>query len=166
MFLFGRTAPVEQFLEASPESGDRIAVGSDSRLTGAGDLLQELRVARETSGLSADALLNAVTAAPARALRLPAAGRIAEGDPADLLVLPAREETAAETLLTSSRRDLSLVTIGGGPLVGAPAFRDVFRARRTAVRSILVDGEERLVSARLGTAIARSPIEEPGVEVR
>src|SRR5262249_2978207 len=42
LFLFGRTASVRVFMEADSPRPPRIALGSDSRLTGADDLLDEL----------------------------------------------------------------------------------------------------------------------------
>src|SRR5205823_3245716 len=120
-------------------------------------------VARDTAALKPRELIAAVTTAPARALRLGEAGRIAIGVPADLTVLPPGHDDPAETLLAASRRDVSLVTIGGRPVVGAPEMRPVFAARRTAARPIVVDGVERLAERQLGSAIARCPIKEPGV---
>ena len=50
-FLFGATADVRAFDDA-----DRLALGSDSRLSGAGDLLDELRAAHATRQMSAEGL--------------------------------------------------------------------------------------------------------------
>jgi cytosine/adenosine deaminase-related metal-dependent hydrolase len=47
-FLFGRTADVQRFSAAR-----RLAIGTDSRLSGAGDLLDELRAARAERQVSA-----------------------------------------------------------------------------------------------------------------
>jgi cytosine/adenosine deaminase-related metal-dependent hydrolase len=162
-FLFGRTIPVRDFLDHSRAARDSICLGTDSRLTGARDLLDELRIAAR-SGVTADELLRMVTSAPRRALRRYEAGCIAEGVPADLLVLP-RGERAAGALLQARRSDVRLVTIGGRPMVGAPELAPVFEARGVAVRSIRVDGVARLAAATLARAIGRCPIAEPGVDV-
>jgi cytosine/adenosine deaminase-related metal-dependent hydrolase len=166
MFLFGRTAPVRLFLDSDRDSPSHVCVGSDSRLTGANDLLDELRAAKDAGRLASSELLRAVTTTPASVLRLGDAGRIAVGAPADLLVLPALADEPADALLAARRADISLVTINGRPLVGSPRLRPVFAARRAGVRPIVVDGRDRLADARLGWAIARSPIREPGVECR
>jgi cytosine/adenosine deaminase-related metal-dependent hydrolase len=163
-FLFGTTVPVQQFVRTCADTSVHVCVGTDSRLTGARDLLDELRVARESSGLDARALFRAVTTTPASVLRLAAGGSIAVGAPADLVVLPALEGEPADALLAATRRDISLVTVGGRPVVGAPKFRPVWVARRAAARPIFVDGASRLAESRLGWAIARSPIREPGVD--
>ena len=52
------------------------ALGTDSRLSGEGDLLDELRAAHATRQVSARSLVFAVTAGAAAILRLPSAGRL------------------------------------------------------------------------------------------
>jgi cytosine/adenosine deaminase-related metal-dependent hydrolase len=162
-FLFGRTAAVREFLDADDRSRRHICLGSDSRVSGARDLLDELRAA-STRGVSSSELLTMVTEAPARILNLPEAGRLAVGVPADLVVIPSREATAADAVLAAARRDLALVTIGGRPIVGCPSLSAVFVARRVTAHPVAIDGVERLVAYRLARAIARCPIAEPGVE--
>ena len=163
-FLFGRTISIRDFLDHSDAARDRVCLGTDSRLTGARDLLDEIRVAARSRVTPAE-LLQMVTTAPGRALRLADAGRIAEGGPADLIVLPPSDDPA-DALLQARRRDVLLVTIGGRPLLGGQELAPVFDARGAAVRSICVDGVERLAIATLARAIGRCPIAEPGVEVR
>jgi cytosine/adenosine deaminase-related metal-dependent hydrolase len=165
-FLFGRTPPVRQLLDVSEPGQAHVCLGSDSRLTGARDLLDELRAASRLAALTPRELLRMVTTAPADVLRLPDAGRLRAGSSADLIVIPSRSQDAAEALMSTSRRDLALVAIGGRPLVGAPALADVFSARRTDARSIVVDGVPRLAESRLARAIEMCPIREPGVECR
>jgi cytosine/adenosine deaminase-related metal-dependent hydrolase len=162
-FLFGRTAPVRALLAARPEAWRHICLGSDSRISGSRDLLDELRVARE-EGVGAAALARMVTDVPARILRLTDAGRIVAGAPADLVVLRSQEKTLGEALLGASRSTLTLVTIAGRPVVGCPSLSAVFVARHVAAAPVSVDGAERLMSCRLTRALARCPIAEPGVE--
>src|SRR5262249_27893326 len=107
--------------------------------------------------------LRRATTNAARALRLPAAGRIAIGSPADLIVVPVLKQDPAEALLASSRRDLTLVVVGGRPIAGSPVLRAVFSARRVRVRSITLDGVERILDAELASVMAKCGIEEPGV---
>jgi hypothetical protein len=40
----------------------------------------------------------------------------------------------------------------------------VFAARRAKAKAIVVDGVERIAESRLAAAVARSPIQEPGLE--
>jgi hypothetical protein len=65
-FLFGRTAPVALLTE-----GIDILLGTDSLLTGTGDLLDEIRYARSLGLLSDARLQDAVGATAARRLGLP-----------------------------------------------------------------------------------------------
>ena len=162
-FLFGRTVPVRQLLDASERGGAHLCLGSDSRVTGARDLLDELRMASALAAVTPRELLRMVTTAAADVLRLSDAGRLFPGGSADLIVIPAKRDDPAEALLETSRRDLVLVVIGGRPLVGAPALAEVFRARRISATSIVVDDAWRLAASPLVRAIAACPIREPGV---
>lgn len=164
LFLLGRTAPVHQFLDTADGSNRHIGLGSDSRLTGARDLLEELKVAAAAAPVRSCDLLRMVTTTPARLLRLPEAGRIAIGNPADLAVLPSPLRTAADAILAASRRDLGLVLVGGRPMVGSPSYQAAFEARRTPTRPFRLDGAGRLVDAALARAIAACPIREPGLD--
>ncbi len=163
LFLFGRTAAVRAFRNADRARAASIALGSDSRLTGAADLLDELRVARASRCASPDELLDMVTATAAQLLRLKHAGRLAVGSPADLIVVPPVASTAAEALLQTGRRTLRLVTVGGRPMVGDWAYGSAFRARGSSVRALMLDGVPKLVNAGLARRIAGCPIQEPGV---
>ncbi len=165
--LFGRTAAVREYLDLANGSGpSRLALGTDSRLTGSRDLLDELRTAASLAPLKAGELLRLVTTGAADLLRLPDAGRLTAGANADLLVIPAPRRaasTAAAALLQASRRDVLLTVARGRPLIGDLAFEAVFRRRRTRTRFIHVDDTERLCDATLAAAIARCSIAEPGV---
>jgi cytosine/adenosine deaminase-related metal-dependent hydrolase len=163
-FLFGRTAPVRQFLDASNGGAGHLCLGTDSRVTGARDLLDELRSAASQAPLSPCELLRMVTTAPRRLLRLSDGGRLVPGARADLLVVPAARSHPAEALLAASRADITLVTIGGRPMVAAPRLAAVFRARHVREARIVVDGVERIAEGRLARSIARCPIREPGVQ--
>lgn len=99
LFLFGRTAPAQML-----DAGD-VLLGSDSLLTGAGDLLDELRRARGLGLLDDGRLESAVGATAARRLGLPTGG-LEPGAPADLVVL-------ARPLLEADAGDVLLVVVGG-----------------------------------------------------
>lgn len=99
LFLFGRTAPAEML------DSEDVLLGSDSRLTGEGDLLDELRRAR-TLGLLDDARLKvAVGETAARRLNLPDP-KLEPGEPADFIVL-------SRPLLEADASDVRLVVVGG-----------------------------------------------------
>jgi len=165
VFLFGRTASVRLLIDAERSRPPNVALGSDSRLTGSSDLLDELRVARATGCVSADELLAMVTTSAARMLRLAHAGRLAVGSPADLIVVPAVGSSPAEALLETSRKSLGLVAVGGRPMVGEWRFGPAFRARGGSARSIFIDGVAKLVDSGLARRIAGCPIPERGIRL-
>jgi cytosine/adenosine deaminase-related metal-dependent hydrolase len=100
LHLFGRTAPPELLAP-----GTDVLLGSDSLLTGAGDLLDELRLAREVGYLSDERLLDAVGATAARRLGLPAPS-LQPGATADLAVFRG-------PVLEARAEDVALVMVGG-----------------------------------------------------
>jgi cytosine/adenosine deaminase-related metal-dependent hydrolase len=163
MFLLGRTVPARHLLDADASGLDRICLGTDSRLTGSRDLLDELRVARDAGRVTPDELLRMVTTSAARALKLRHAATLAAGSPADLIVVPPLRDTAADSLLAASRSDLRLVVVDGRPTVGARGVAPVFDARGVSHAPLLVDDRERIADRKLAAAIARSPVPEPGV---
>jgi cytosine/adenosine deaminase-related metal-dependent hydrolase len=163
LFLFGRTATVRALLDAADGAARRVAIGTDSRVTGSRDLLDELRVAREAMPVSAAELLAMVTTNAAALLRQPRAGRLAVGGPADLLVLPSSGLNPADALLDANRRDVRLVTIDGRPLVADPDLAAVYQARRLTPRPFRVDETPKLGDSGLVRRIAGCPIQEPGV---
>lgn len=99
LFLFDRTAS-EDLLD-----GADVLVGSDSRLTGEGDLLDELRCARRLGAVDDARLEAAVGETAARRLGLPKPS-LTPGAPADLVVL-------ARPLLEARAADVLLVLVGG-----------------------------------------------------
>jgi cytosine/adenosine deaminase-related metal-dependent hydrolase len=108
LFLFGRTAP-----DALLAEGMDVLLGSDSLLSGAGDLLDELRVARGHA-LSDDRLLGAVGSVAARRLGLPQPS-LAAGARADLIV-------TRRPLLEADTADIALVMVAGELRVLDPAL--------------------------------------------
>lgn len=109
LFLFGRTAPPELLAP-----GIDVLVGSDSLLTGAGTLLDELRIARELGLVSDDRLLDAVGAVAARRLGLPSPS-LAPGSLADLALF-------RRPVLDATTADVAAVLVAGVPRVLDPAL--------------------------------------------
>jgi len=101
--LFGKTAEVVDLMEHR-----RVALGTDSRLSGARDLLDELHLVGQISALDDASLESLVTSHSAQLLRLPDRGALRVGSRADILILPARTRLAA-----ASRADVRLVLIEG-----------------------------------------------------
>lgn len=107
LFLFGRTAPA-----ALLAPGVDVLLGSDSLLTGTGDLLDELRRARSLGLLDDMRLEAAVGAVAAGALGLTPPS-LEPGAPADLILL-------ARPLLEARAQDVLLVLVGGAVRVAHP----------------------------------------------
>jgi cytosine/adenosine deaminase-related metal-dependent hydrolase len=133
LFLFGRTAPAELLAP-----GMDVVLGSDSLLTGDGDLLDELRAARRLALLDDARLLDAVGATAARRLHL-STPTLDIGAPADLAVFrrPVLEATAA---------DVALVMAAGTVRVADPALGPALHAFSLAPEPMTVGGVTRRVA--------------------
>ena len=159
-FLFDTTADVRAFDDA-----DRLALGSDSRLSGEGDLLAELRAAHETRQLSAEGVARTVGPGAAQLLRLRDRGRIAIGSPADLTVLNANEACPFDTLVTASRSDVRMTMIGGKPAIAEPSLARAFEASAVETSQAVLDGSPRLVARWIGRHVREMRLQESGFEV-
>ena len=140
-FLFGRTAPQELV-----DSGLPVLLGSDSLLTAAGTLLDELRVARSLGFLSDRVLEDAVGATAARSLGLPAPTFEPPGA-ADLVFL-------TRPLFEAGACDVALVLVSGVPRFGDRRFAGLFEQCGVPTDTIVVRGVEKLIVEPLG-AVAR-----------
>lgn len=107
LFLFGRTAPSQLFAAEVD-----VLLGSDSLLTGEGDLLDELHAARGLGRLSDERLEAAVGTTAAQRLGLPAPS-LEPGAAADLILLTA-------PLLEARAQHVALVVANGIPRVAGP----------------------------------------------
>ena len=152
--LFGRTADVAPLLAIG-----RVALGTDSRLSGERDLLAELRVARGLGIASNEALESLVTGNAARLLRLTDVGVLTPGACADLVVLP-----AGMPLASAVRADLRLVVRDGIARYGDDAY-----ARQLAPAShwveIRVDGRRKALQRELALLLAGAGAVETGLEM-
>jgi cytosine/adenosine deaminase-related metal-dependent hydrolase len=141
----------------------RLAIGTDSRLTGARDLLDELRAASAASGRGAAALVRHVTVDAARILRLDHAGSLDPGAPADLVVLRLHGDPW-RSLLEADRADLRAVALGGRPVIAGPDLSPWFEAAGVRPAVARLDGREKLVDPERLGPIAAAGL-EPGLEV-
>ena len=152
--IFGRTVDVAQLL-----AHGRVALGTDSRLSGESDLLAELRLAR-TLGVADDAALEElVTAAAARLLRLKDAGVLSAGARADLVVIPARMPLAA-----ARRTDLRLVVRDGIARYGDEDYALQLAPVSDWVE-VRVDGRRKALRRAVALLLAQAAIAEPGLEL-
>jgi len=162
-FLFAQTAAVQKLAEAG-----KVALGSDSRLSGEADLLAELRRASQLSLLSPHCLFQLVTTCAAGLLRLQSGGlgQLVVGGVADLVLLPpASLSDPYSHLLSLTRSDLELVMLAGQPLIGSPRMRPVFEATRTKFAPVWLDRVEKLMAQKLTARLKKSSVQEPGLIV-
>lgn len=159
-FMLGRTAEVGVLSEAG-----RVALGSDSRLSGERDLLAELKVAHQTQQVSVNKLFRMVTSDAAAILRLHHAGRIAKGLPADLVIFAPNRDAPFDNFANACRADLRLVLLGGLPLIGDPDLAPIFTATRVVAEKVRVDGSEKLMARAIVERFKKSSLCEPGLEI-
>ncbi len=131
------------------EQHKRVALGSDSALTGQGDLLDEIRFAREHARLNPRKIYSLVTDSAARVLRLrKGKGALQVGSPADMLVVSDTGGRPCNKLSQMTTRDLEVVMVGGRPkLISAAAAGRWPQATLNAFEVIRVGNIERLVHA-------------------
>ena len=161
--LFGTTMAIRSAMAQLP---GRIALGTDSRLSGSRDLLDELWIATRQTELKPEDRLALVTSAPASILRCESAGRLSAGGPADLIVIPPHDGHPGEALSHCRRQDIRLVVLDGRPRVALPEWTDLFRARGVATAAMQLDESDRIADAKLFQSASRFGLKEPGVEWR
>jgi cytosine/adenosine deaminase-related metal-dependent hydrolase len=100
-----------------------VVLGSDSPLTAAGDLLDEINFARLEIGLAPDSLYEMVTARSANVLRLRnGEGHIRTGSIADLIAVRDRALTPAETIAQLTLDQVELVILAGRVQLASPVL--------------------------------------------
>ena len=144
LHTLGRTITADRILSIS-----NIALGSDSPLTAAGDLLDEVRIAHDRFDMPASLVYDLVTSRAARLLRLNSGqGSLVAGSKADILVTCDRQLTPAETLVRLSWRDIDLVMKGGKiMLLSSSMAARIPRVLQQGMERVCIDGVERLVRA-------------------
>jgi len=142
LFLFGRSAPRELV-----GSGRPVLLGSDSLLTGAGTILDELRVARALGYLPECLLEEAVGATAARCLALPVP-TLDDAGQADVVFF-------TRPLFAAHACDVALVLVGGRPRYGDRRFARLFELCNVPVEPMVVGGVEKLVIDPLASVANR-----------
>jgi cytosine/adenosine deaminase-related metal-dependent hydrolase len=154
--MLGRTLDPRRLANAG-----RLALGTDSRLTGSRDLLSELQVAAGNSDLQPRELFRIVTADAHQALRLPGAPGLTLGGSATCLIIQATGDPY-EALLATTRSELRAVVHEGVPLLADVDFAPWFEHAGVDSRVVHLDGRAKLMAASL----ARPEVIalEPGLE--
>jgi cytosine/adenosine deaminase-related metal-dependent hydrolase len=142
--LLGRTLDPRRLCEAG-----RLALASDSRLSGARDLLDELRGVLDQYGLSAAQLLALVTTQAASILRLPARGALQPGAHADLLIVEDLGGDPVRSLVGIERSQLRAVVRDGVPQIADPDFAEWFAVTGVETVPVKLDGKPKLLAKHL-----------------
>jgi cytosine/adenosine deaminase-related metal-dependent hydrolase/ubiquinone/menaquinone biosynthesis C-methylase UbiE len=143
-FLFGRSLSfpeVRQF--------PKLALGSDSPLTADGDLLDEVRCAHLTLQAPANDLYGYVMRAAAQILGVRnGEGTLRAGGFADLIAVPDRGLSPADTLAALSYRDVELVILAGQVQLASPEIKDRLpHDAAERLQALSVDGVKRWIRA-------------------
>lgn len=131
--------------------GGTVALGSDSRLTAAGDLGDEVLWAN-AAGVGGVGQM--VAGGAAHILGLSSVGRLGAGAAADWL---------AAAVPSPTRAEIALIVRGGLPCIGDPALMAQFP--QVPVVEAALDGVPKAVHLALARRIARCSLREPGLEL-
>ena len=156
--LLGRSLDPRRLVAAG-----RLALGSDSRLSGARDLLAEMAGIAARDELASEQILELATVAAARILRLYGRGSLVPGARADLVVVEDRGGGAARSLVGVERSQLRAVVRDGVPRIADPDFADWFAATGTEAVPVLLDGRPKLLAKALAEPALVAL--EPGLEL-
>jgi cytosine/adenosine deaminase-related metal-dependent hydrolase len=115
-FLFGNTLSRELLT-----SVERLAIGSDSPITAAGDLLDEVHYLSSEAGIDPEKIYNMVTSSPAEMFHLKdGEGQIIESGVADLIAVRNRYDTPARAVSELTFGDVKLVILAGRVQMASP----------------------------------------------
>ena len=159
-FLLGTSINISVLAHAH-----RVALGTDSRLSGERDLLAEIKFAATHHGVNADNLLRMVTVDAALLLKLPDAGVLRPGVPADFMVLPAGAEGIPRNILNTDRSRIRLVVLGGRAQIGDADMRPAFAAAGIQCVEACLDGSAKVIDKALADRIRSCAMQEPGFEL-
>lgn len=141
----------------------RLALGTDSRLSGSRDLLEELQSASMHGDLTPRQLLALVSTDASRLLRLPWHGSLQAGAHADLLIVEDRGGDPQAALLGLQRSDIRAVVRDGLPRIADTDFADWFAVAGVETVSVLLDGRPKLLAKALADPALLAL--EPGLEL-
>jgi cytosine/adenosine deaminase-related metal-dependent hydrolase/ubiquinone/menaquinone biosynthesis C-methylase UbiE len=115
-FLFEKTLSRELLT-----SVERVALGSDSPITAAGDLLDEIDYLYAQAGVDPDVIYSMVGSSPAEMFQLKEGqGRIAESGVADLIAVRGHFDTPARAISELTFGDVELVLLAGRVQMASP----------------------------------------------
>ena len=141
----------------------RLALGTDSRLSGARDLLDEMRGILLRGELDPAQLLEIATTVAARILRMPGHGGLSPGDHADLIVVRDDGDAGPRTLAGLRRSEIRAVVRDGRPCIADPDLAEWFALAGIDAVPATLDGKPKLLARWL--ADPEVAMLEPGLEL-
>jgi cytosine/adenosine deaminase-related metal-dependent hydrolase/ubiquinone/menaquinone biosynthesis C-methylase UbiE len=140
------------------KSINTVVLGSDSPLTSAGDLLDEINFARNEIGLAANSLYEMVTARTADVLRLRnGEGHLRTGSVGDIIAVPDKGLTPAETIVQLTVDQVELVILSGRLQLASASLYDRLPAQfKAGLHLITIDGHQRWVRAPIDNLLAEA----------
>jgi cytosine/adenosine deaminase-related metal-dependent hydrolase/ubiquinone/menaquinone biosynthesis C-methylase UbiE len=152
-FLF-HSAPSSTLIK----SLNTVVLGSDSPLTAAGDLLDEVSFAHNEIGLATDAIYEMVTAKSASVLRLRnGEGHLKPGSIADLIAVHDKGLTPAETISQLTFDQVELVILAGRiQLASATLYNRLSDSLKDGLQPLTVDGHQRWLRAPIDNLLAEA----------
>jgi cytosine/adenosine deaminase-related metal-dependent hydrolase/ubiquinone/menaquinone biosynthesis C-methylase UbiE len=140
------------------KSINTIVLGSDSPLTSAGDLLDEVSFARNEIGLTPDFLYQMVTGTSAHVLRLRnGEGHLRTGSLADIIAVRNKSLTPAETIAQLTFDQIELVLLSGRVQLASSSLYDRLPdSLKAGLQLISVDGHQRWLRAPIDNLLAEA----------
>jgi cytosine/adenosine deaminase-related metal-dependent hydrolase/ubiquinone/menaquinone biosynthesis C-methylase UbiE len=140
------------------KSLNTVVLGSDSPLTSAGDLLDEINFARNEIGLTSSSLYEMVTTGSANVLRLRGGeGRLRTGSVADLIAVRDKALTPAETIAQLTFDQVELVILSGRVQLASDLLYDRLPdSLKTGLQLINIDGHQRWLRAPIDNLLAEA----------
>jgi cytosine/adenosine deaminase-related metal-dependent hydrolase/ubiquinone/menaquinone biosynthesis C-methylase UbiE len=135
-----------------------VALGSDSPLTSAGDLIDEICFAHNEIGLSANSLYEMVTTKSASVLRLRnGEGHLKPGSIGDLIAVRNKGLTPAETIAQLTFDQVELVVLSGRVQLASPPLYDrLADPLKAGMQPLTIDGHRRWLRAPVDNLLAEA----------
>jgi cytosine/adenosine deaminase-related metal-dependent hydrolase len=140
------------------KSINTVVLGSDSPLTSAGDLLNEINFARNEIGLDANFIYEMVTAKSAGVLRLRnGEGYLRPGSIADLIAVRNKGLSPGETVAQLTYDQVELVILSGRvQLASATIYHRLPDVLKAGLQSLTVDGHQRWLRAPIDNLLSEA----------
>jgi cytosine/adenosine deaminase-related metal-dependent hydrolase/ubiquinone/menaquinone biosynthesis C-methylase UbiE len=152
-FLF-HSAPSSTLIK----SINTVVIGSDSPLTAAGDLLDEISFVHDEIGLNANSIYEMVTEKSASVLRLRSGeGHLKPGAVADLIAVRNHGLTPGETIAQLTFDQVELVILSGKvQLASASLYDRLPDPLKIGLQALTVDGRQRWLRAPVDSLLAEA----------